>query len=146
MNKCFLLPLILILVLLPGYCFAGNSLRTSPEPDVYTGPSYKVENLEAYLHGPDTVMVTGKIRNTGQNETKGYVVVYFADSNDRVLESREAVVNDNLFMAPGQSGDFELSATIEAHGKIKRTYVEYVERDKKIKAVVKPLLGNRLKK
>ncbi len=127
----FVLVAILMVVAEFGEC----KTKILPEPGVVSGPKYRVEDLEAMMHGQGIFMVSGKIRNMEANPTKGYVIIYFADEGDHVVDSSEAEVNESMPIEPGQTGFFEVSKTIGSHQLVQKTYIEYVERERVLKPI-----------
>jgi hypothetical protein len=119
---------------------APNGSEVKPAQSFNNSPSYEVENLEAVLHSAGFFMVSGEIRNTDIHPTKGYVIIYFANDNDEVIEVAEAVVNEKKAIDPGSTGTFELSKNIEEYKQIKKTFIEYVVKEK-ILTPKKPLIS-----
>ncbi|MFZ5572716.1 MAG: hypothetical protein ACOZF0_20145 [Thermodesulfobacteriota bacterium] len=135
-KSAFLLVAILMVTVGYGEC----KTKILPEPRVVSGPKYRVEELDAMMHEQGIFVVSGKIRNMEANATRGYVIVYFADEGDRVVDSSEAEVNESMPIEPGQTGFFELSKTIASHELVQKTFIEYVERERVLKPI-KPLIG-----
>ena len=121
------LALILIVFLTGTIVCAHGAGDVTEQPLTFGGPQYEIVDLTAQLQSDGTViLVTGKIRNLGHSDTRGYVIVYLKDGNDDVIHAMETDVNEKQPFGHGKAGYFEASANIEGMAGLSNVSIEYV--------------------
>ena len=118
-----------LLTLIMAFCVttAYGEDQVVEQPLTFGGPQYEIEELTAHLESDGTVIfVSGKIRNLGHMETRGYVIVYLRDGNNDVIHAVETDVNEKMPFGYGKSGYFEVSANIEGLSGLQNVSVEFV--------------------
>ena len=97
------------------------------QPLTFGGPQYEIEDLTAQLQSDGTeIFVSGKIRNLGHADTRGYVIVYLRDGNNDVIHAVETDVNEKRPFGYGVAGYFEVSANIEGMNGLQNVSIEFV--------------------
>ncbi len=123
-------------------CWAGalNAGEIQKQSLAFAAPQYVLEDLMAESQaGGDVIYVAGRIRNRSHAPVRGYVVVYFCNSNNQPLHAMEAEVNRNEAFGHGQDGFFEVTANVAGLPNVVNVTVEFVDRPTPLQMPVKKL-------
>lgn len=100
-----------------------------PATATFSAPQYEVVDLQAELFEEGTLLyIAGKIQNSSQRSTRGYVVIYFQDGGSGLIGTVETDVNKSQPFQHGQAGVFEVAVNIAGENGVSNISVEYVEK------------------